>query len=211
MWFRRHSQRTAKRVITALRGFFLAVFLRFFHKSPMTTEIDPPAEVINRVYPAIGAVVVFWAMLEQSLEHWVAMIYRHPGGNTGYKKVPFLFSPKVEFLREKFSNLVVLKPLAAEAFDIIEVVDRLAGVRDIMVHGGITAYQPDTELLKFIRIRIDKTDNMHTLESNYASIREILETSAIILKYWTRSLHFSKRLLKCLGGEDGQNESSGRL
>jgi hypothetical protein len=208
----RRIERIAKRGISALCRFFVAVFLRFTHGAPMEpVEINPPKEVFDALYPAVGSVVIYWSLVEQSLEHWVAIIYHHPGGNKDKKQIPFLLGAKLTFLRARFSDAPDLAGMSSEGLALLNKIEQMAKTRDILVHGAISAYQPKTQRLKFIRLGINKADRIHTLNPDYLSIPKILEAADVILGLMTTTINFSNRLVEHLVGKDGDYKPPGSM
>jgi hypothetical protein len=175
----------------------------------MSKEINPPQEVLEALYPAVGAVVIYWSLLEQAMEHWVAMIYRHPGGDKGWKQVPYLLRPKIEYLRTKFGDMPDLASCSKDGLTLLEKIEKIAQIRDIMVHGAISSYHPETEMLKFVRLQVDKAKKIHVITPDYATVLEILEASGFILTLMTEAFHFGQVLADHLLGKDRVDDSSG--
>jgi hypothetical protein len=105
-----------------------------------------------------------------------------------------MLDPKITFLEKRLGDLPELKPLATEGLDLLTQIKVMAQIRDILVHGAISSYDPDTQLLKFMRLRVDKREKIHAMEPEHASIPEILEASSVILRLQTQALTFGHRL-----------------
>lgn len=157
----------------------------------------PPKEVFDALYPAVGAAVIKWALAEQTLEHWVAIIFHSPGGNI-WKNPPFMLKAKREYLESVFDTLPVLASFRSEGLDLLERAKRLASIRDILVHGAVSGHQPSTGLIKFVRLDIDKSDNKHTIAPELMTVTEILQIGDAISNLTVDLSLFSQRLLKAL-------------
>ncbi len=79
-------------------------------------------EVLEPLYPSVGSLVTNWAILEQSLEFWVAMIFHSWKAGTKLKerRIPHQFSAKVRFLRRAFTELSALEKYEAEGLDLLD-------------------------------------------------------------------------------------------
>jgi hypothetical protein len=154
-----------------------------------------PNNVYKALYPTVGSVVICWSLLEQSIESWVAIIYHAPGGNAGYKRIPFQLAPKLEFLRTRFSDLPTLQPFSQEGLDLLNKVEQMARIRDILVHGAISDFDQATSRLKFVRLGIDKTDNMHQTKEEYLTFQQILDAGKTILDINAATLKFGTHLM----------------
>jgi hypothetical protein len=159
------------------------------------TEIDPPKEIFDALYTSAGVVVIHWAILEQALEHWVALIYRSPNGKQGERRIPYLYGAKITFLKKSFANLPLLRPSEKEALSLIGEIEEMAPIRATLVHGSISSYDPETQLLKFVRLPIDKQDDIHVISEEYLSIPQILDAGTKMLKLMTRALKFGQHLV----------------
>jgi hypothetical protein len=165
----------------------------------MTAEIDTPKEILDVLYAPVGAVVIYWSLLEQSIEFWVAMIYHRPGGNKNWKKgPPFLLAAKLSFLRAKFADLAELQPFATEALGLLGEIEKMATVRDVLVHGAASTYNPSTQQIKFTRLGIDKAEKKHQERIDYLSIPDILDAGGKILNVNSRTLNFTQRLIDAI-------------
>ena len=103
-----------------------------------------PEEVLQPLYPSVGALVLNWSILEQALELWVALIFHswEGGKRLQLRRIPFQFSAKVDFLRRAFKELDDLQEYSTPALTFIESADELAEIRDALVHGALSAYDP---------------------------------------------------------------------
>jgi hypothetical protein len=92
---------------------------------------------------AIGYITQNWAMLEQNIDMWVAMIYHGIGGRKNIDpQLPRSFDRKVRFLRKAFNVMVPLKGLAAEVTPLLDNAKKLSLRRNDLVHGAITRLEP---------------------------------------------------------------------
>jgi hypothetical protein len=154
-----------------------------------------PDEIYRALFPSVGSLVICWSLLEQSVESWVALIYHAPGGNVGYKKIPFMLNAKLTFLRERFTDLAALQSFSQEGLRLLNEVERLSKIRDILVHGAISDFDEATGRLKFVRLGIDKADNMHQAKDDHLTLHEILEAGNAIVDVNAATLEFGSRLM----------------
>ena len=177
---------------------------------PLETELtELPQEVHDALYPAVGSLIIYWSLLEQSIESWVHLIYHHPGGNMGWEKTfPFVFRRKVTFLRMRFSDFPAIDTLASDGLALLAEIEAAATKRDIFVHGALSGYEPATQRIKFVRLRVDKVNLIHQMNPDYVTIPQVLADGRIMLALTTASLGFAQRLADHLMGQDGDDAPS---
>jgi hypothetical protein len=101
----------------------------------------------------IGFVAQNWAMLEQVFDVWISLIYHNLGGRTEIDPaLPLNFKKKMRFLRGAFNTIAPLKPFRDKGLPIIEKAMNLAPRRNDLIHGSITAIEPENELWNFVVI-----------------------------------------------------------
>lgn len=92
---------------------------------------------------AVGYIAQNWAMLEQDLDMWIAMIYHGIGGRaTIDPQIPISFARKIKFLRRAFWQISALKPYADEARTILDGAKALSKDRNDLVHGSLMSLKP---------------------------------------------------------------------
>ena len=92
---------------------------------------------------AIGYIAQNWAMLEQTLDAWIAMIYHDIGGRKRVDpKLPRNFLGKTRFLRKAFNALEPLKPFAKEVIPILDKANNMSPKRNDLIHGVLTSMTP---------------------------------------------------------------------
>lgn len=168
-------------------------------------------EILTPLFHAVGSLVINWTYLESSLDYCAIIIYHNAGGKHEEKELPVKISRKTEFLRKCFKRIGVLAPFATEGIKIIEKIDRLKNIRDFVVHGTFTNYQPEGHVLTFTRLDLPKPRTMH--HENQMELRaSILANASNDLADLTgRSLNLANNLLKALVPEDERDELKGRL
>ena len=126
------------------------------------------------------------------------MIYRSPGGKLNERRIPYLYNPKIRFLRNAFRTLPILETFKTEGLEVIGEIEKFSLIRATIVHGSISSYDPETHKLKFVRLPIDKEDDIHLLKAEYLSIQEITDAGTKILRLMSRALTFGHCLADTL-------------
>lgn len=161
-------------------------------------EIDVPKEVITNLYAPIGSVVLHWSLLEQSIEHWVNLIYNLPSGSDvkrWKKKMPFLLTAKIKFLENRFSEMNVLRSVSAKAFKLLGEIDEISETRDILVHGALSKYQPSSDQFVFSRLSLVEGYSGHVISRSVLTIQEILGAGAKMANLSGQTMQLTEKLL----------------
>lgn len=88
--------------------------------------VDKPSD-IDRLYNTVGYVVVHWALMEQSLDACITIIYHYCDGKTLIApELPFSLSNKREFLKSSFKNIPVLSAFKKEGLLMVNKVDEMS-------------------------------------------------------------------------------------
>jgi hypothetical protein len=162
-------------------------------------DVGPPIspETLNPLYPAVGSLILQWAMLEQMLEAWVAIIFRswNIGSRLNEKQIPFQFSNKVRFLRKAFERIPELENYAQEGLSLLDQIEPVGKTRDILVHGALCAYDDATNTFSFRRLPIDREQMIHVETIDRLTGQQILDAGGTMLYLGKRSTKFANCLL----------------
>ena len=105
--------------------------------------IEPTIEEDHKDFEAlcalIGFIVVNWALIEQSFDLWVELIYANCGGTTISKEVPRSLKHKIKFARKAFKTFPVLQPYVEEGDKLLDRIQALSKNRHDLVHGVVTS------------------------------------------------------------------------
>jgi hypothetical protein len=114
----------------------------------------------------VGAIVVYYAILEHWIDGMVAAVHlRVDGAKEIEKTYPTHAAHEVEFLRECFGSLAALAEFKAGAIDFLDKLRPLAEFRHNIVHGHIRNIDWASETVEFSRIvkGLDKNPARRTL------------------------------------------------
>lgn len=150
-------------------------------------RVEPNSD-IETLFKAVGFVVVQWGFAEQSLDLMVANIFHSFNGHSLLKRRPQNLEPKIDFIRDCFSEIPELKSFLAEGDTLLTRFSVAGKKRNDLVHSAIAS--PSIKDGSFMFLKID------VLSKEHHSIREVfLEDSD-----WPM---FRKELLSL--GRDGQH------
>jgi hypothetical protein len=135
---------------------------------------------VSVLYKSIGELVVRWAMLEQSLDMCVAVVFRQCGGRSLSKEIPRSLSVKCAFLKRAFKKLPPLVPKQYEALDILRRVDLLKGYRHDLIHAAISG----TEFVggKFAFTKLDYEADIHVVREVSFDLKTFPTQSESVLR-----------------------------
>ena len=92
---------------------------------------------------ALGYIQANWAQMEQMFDMWIALVYHELGGRDSIdSRLPLSFKSKVKFLKRSFGRISALNEYAQDALPLLQRAKALAGKRNDLVHGALTAQEP---------------------------------------------------------------------
>ena len=164
----------------------------------MQTEI--PGEILESLYPAIGALILNWALLESVIEKWVAVIYHEANGIVIRRKLPRMWGQKVKFIRQCFDELPVLSPWKDWGLSYLDRAEALVTVRHTVTHGALAGYDRSKNALLFIRLDLDQEKKIHVSFEEYLSIPNILNAGTESTELCHSSALLCRHMLDTLAG-----------
>lgn len=151
---------------------------------------------LDRLYSAIGFIAVRWAMMEQSLDFCISIIYRDCGGNTLTKEIPRSMSNKIPFLRKAFRTIPSLLERQEWALNIFDRITAIKELREGVIHAALN----DTKHIdgKFFFTKIKYSSHQHYEEEFVFDVRnfpaqstEFLDLAMLVtaLGMWLQENH----------------------
>jgi hypothetical protein len=158
----------------------------------MANLSDRSDENLNKLYHAIGIIVIWWSYIEQWIDMIVAFIYQHNDGKQFAPKeeIPVSFRNKIKFIRKSLQNLSNLSPIAKDGLILMEKAMLLSKRRHDIIHS--TPAKIDQDLYEFNKT--DYTINKHvyrTVKFTISDFRQLeIEMTALAseLIYYMRDL-----------------------
>jgi hypothetical protein len=132
-----------------------------------------PSNVFPPLYTAVGNLVVNWAIAESALNHIIAIIYQKAGGKHVTHKIPVAFKRRVKFLRLCFNRVDALKPYADEGRDILRKAAKLTFIRNAVIHGAVSNYEPATQQYTFTKLDVVDNDTIHQVNSVTTTLSDL--------------------------------------
>ena len=123
-----------------------------------------PADIIPHFYSSVGMIVVNWSFVENNLDAWSALVYHDHGGSSIERKLPKPISRKIKFLEKCFGALQTLTHVRDEAASYISRVKALSKIRNFVVHGVLSEFDPSDASFTFLRVDTDPEKKQHVLE-----------------------------------------------
>jgi len=121
---------------------------------------------LEKLFKAVGFIVVQWGQTEQNLDLMVAEIFNFFDGHPSFTHRPRNLEPKVKFLRKCFKELPELKQFHAESEPLLDRFLTVGEKRNDIVHGGIANLSIKDGA--FIFLKLDVAPKEHH------SIRQVL-------------------------------------
>jgi hypothetical protein len=122
-----------------------------------------PGSDLEKLFKAIGFVVVQWGSAEQSLDLMVANIFYCFNGDPSLKKRPRNLEPKVKFLQERFAEFPELAQFRAESETLFSRFLEVGKKRNDLVHGGMASLSIENG--QFILLKLDVSPTGHHIRS----------------------------------------------
>ncbi len=116
-------------------------------------EDDPRTDVANKLTKTVGALVIYYAMLEHWIDGMVFCTFDHvEGAKLLRRQHPFNGKDEIDFLKESFDDLAALVSFRAEGLDLIAKIEPLADFRHDIVHGHVRKINYETAEMEFSRV-----------------------------------------------------------
>lgn len=139
---------------------------------------DPTEPEIAALYQPVGELVLNWSVWDSMIVKIVALVFQSTGGKHQEPKIPFEFKRRIKFLRRCVNRIDALKPFAPEMAAILTNAKILSKIRDSIVHGALSKFDPETGRYEFVKLDILKNENIHegnTLLITIENMREMAE------------------------------------
>ncbi len=154
-----------------------------------------PSDALPPLYTAVGELVVNWAITDSALNSIIAIIYQSAGGKHVDQKIPVAFKRRVRFLRLCFNSVDALEPYADEGRNILQKAANLTFIRNAVIHGAVSDYEPETEQYTFTKLDVVNNDTIHQANTVSTTLSD-LRGAALNSQNVTRAaIAFSNRLL----------------
>ncbi|HEY2872869.1 MAG TPA: hypothetical protein VGJ56_13180 [Reyranella sp.] len=114
---------------------------------------DPRAPSTSTLAELVGAIVIYYAVIEHWLDGMVFCIHdRVPGAKKIEKRRPYNAAQEFEFLRKSFNTLPDLLPFKDQGLSLLDKLRPLSEFRHSVVHGHIRSYNFGEGWLEFSRV-----------------------------------------------------------
>lgn len=155
-----------------------------------------PEDIVEPLYTAVGQLVVNWALMEQALESWVAVIYHQAGGKLVTPKLSKRLGDKISLLRRWLVEIDQLAPFSPEGVTLLDRIEALGKTRNHIVHGAISEFEPSSLTLTFIKIDTDKCRSMQRANSLRITAAELLSAGTEAMDLASDVVDFGSTLSK---------------
>ena len=155
---------------------------------------------------SVGHVVVNWGLFESSLNQCTAVIYQGAREHHVEKQLPWGYTRKKRFLRHCFNNIEILKPLKEEGIAILDKSVPIGRIRDHVVHGQLSDYQPETQTIIFAVMDRDPKADINTLEFVRYTFRQLLDCGSECQNLSLESAKLAQHIAKMFMPENPADE-----
>lgn len=166
-------------------------------------KLTPEEDFFNALYLSVGQLVVSFSFIDQSLSHWVAMIFQIYKKEHGETKIPHELRRKIEFLGRCFRSIDPIRHLEPQTTAIFKRLHPIIEARHFLIHGVLSKYEPGKQ--KFTYVRVDVTPKIHKAVSRGFTFERILKIGNDALTLSRETAEFSHRLLDVTVPEDAGN------
>jgi hypothetical protein len=122
---------------------------------------DITASRIKPLFRPVGELIINWSVLDSQLIKIVAILYRTDIGKRLESELPREFSRRLRFLRKCVSKTPELAKFAEDIKRMLSTAKQMVVVRDALVHGAISKYDKADGRYHFVKLDIDKEDDIH--------------------------------------------------
>jgi hypothetical protein len=145
----------------------------------MDTESPPVSALqLEALFCPVGELIINWSLLDSQIVKIVAIIYHAAEGKQQEAQMPFEFKRRVKFLRRCVSRIPALSVFVNDINKLITTATELTIVRDAIIHGAISAYDEKDRSYSFVKLDIDRADNLHIANTVKMTLADI-ETSVV--------------------------------
>lgn len=172
---------------------------------------DPRAETASALPKTVGAIVIYYAMLEHWIDGIVFCLYDYVDGAKGLEKHhPYNAKAEIDFMRVAFERLPALAAYKEEALKLLDMIEPLADFRHNVVHGHVRRLNWASGTLEFSRkfkgprgvpVRRTLSCNVHDLFEQGRKIKALIEPF----------MHLTHRLVREFDPSHPKQEVSGSL
>jgi hypothetical protein len=125
--------------------------------------VEPDSD-IEKLFKAVGFVVVQWGMDEQHLDLIVAAIFHRFGGHPLLNRRPTNLSQKIELLRQCFAEFNELEQFQTECATLLTRFAAAGKKRNDIVHGAIADFSAEDGAFIFSKIDVVPKEH-HSIRS----------------------------------------------
>lgn len=125
-----------------------------------------PSSDIEKLFKAVGFVVVQWGMDEQHLDLIVAALFRRFGGHPLLNRRPINLTQKIELLRQCFAEFTELEQFQTECDTLLKRFAAAGNKRNDIVHGAIADFSAEDGTFMFSKIDVVPKEH-HSIRSVY--------------------------------------------
>lgn len=125
--------------------------------------VDPDSD-IEKLFKAVGFVVVQWGMDEQHLDLVITVIFHRFGGHALLSRRPTNLSQKIKLLRQCFAEFKELEQLQTECDMLLTRFAAAGKKRNDIVHGAITDFSAEDGAFIFSKIDVAPKEH-HSIRS----------------------------------------------
>jgi hypothetical protein len=119
------------------------------------------AERLEALFRPIGELIINWSLLDSQIVKMVAILYHTETGRSLAPDIPREFSRRVRFLRKCVSKSPELSNFVNDMRRMLATAKEMVVVRDAFVHGAVSHYDETDQRYSFVKLDIDKTEDIH--------------------------------------------------
>ena len=165
---------------------------------------------IEKLFKAVGFVVVQWGMDEQHLDLVVAAIFHRFGGHPILNRRPTNLTQKIELLRQCFAEFKELEPFQAECNTLLTRFAEAGKKRNDIVHGAIADFSAGDDMFLFSKIDVVPKEH-HSIRSVFLDNSDWPAFRKELLTLGRDSLSLARRVWDTLKNGDPQPVSQAGL
>ncbi len=162
-----------------------------------------PNSNFEKLFQAVGFVVVQWGMDEQHLDLVVAAIFHRFGGDPLLNRRPTNLTQKIELLRQCFAKFTELEPFKTECDALLTRFSGAGKMRNDIVHGAIADFSSEDGMFLFSKIDVVPKEH-HSIRSVFLDDTEWPAFRKELLALGQESLSLARRVWDTLKKSDPQ-------
>lgn len=148
---------------------------------------------IEKLFKAVGFVVIQWGMDEQHLDLLVAAIFHRFGGHPLLNRRPTNLTQKIELLRQCCAEITELGPFQTECNTLLTRFADAGKKRNDIVHGAIADFSAEDGMFTFSKIDVVPKEH-HSIRSVFLDNSDWPEFRKELLALGRDSLSFARRV-----------------